>query len=74
MERIRENREQGMDMKAAVNAAVDNCIRHSILADYLSRHKAEAKPLFPFLLPAHKNTQCPVRHNGLLIAIPVHLI
>ena len=41
MERIRKNWEQGMDMKAAVNAAVDSCIRDGILADFLSRHKAE---------------------------------
>lgn len=39
--RIRNNQENGMDIKSAVNAAVDSCIADGIMADFLTKHKAE---------------------------------
>jgi len=38
--RIRENRKH-MDLQAAVNKAVDDCIRDGILAEFLTAHRAE---------------------------------
>ena len=39
--RIRENQKSGMEIKAAVDAAVDSCIKDGILAEFLRKHKAE---------------------------------
>ena len=39
--RIRENQKSGMDIKAAVDVAVDSCITDGIMADFLTKHKAE---------------------------------
>ena len=39
--RIRDNQKNGMDIKDAVNAAVDSCIADGIMADFLTKHKAE---------------------------------
>lgn len=39
--RIRNNQKSGMDVKAAVDVAVDSCIADGIMADFLTKHKAE---------------------------------
>ena len=39
--RIRDNQKSGMDIKAAVDAAVDSCIKDGIMAEFLRKHKAE---------------------------------
>lgn len=39
--RIRHNQEQGMDLRQAVDTAVNSCIREGILADILIRSKVE---------------------------------
>ena len=41
VERVRRYQAQETDIQTAVNAAVDSCIKDGILADFLSRHKAE---------------------------------
>ncbi len=40
--RIRDNQRDGMDIKSAVDAAVDSCIADGITAEFLIKHKAEA--------------------------------
>ena len=39
--RIRYNQKRGMDIKAAVDAAVDSCVKDGIMEDFLRKHKAE---------------------------------
>lgn len=39
--RIRDNQKRGMDVKNAVDAAVDSCIADGIMKDFLTKHKAE---------------------------------
>ncbi|MCM1181780.1 MAG: hypothetical protein NC337_00200 [Roseburia sp.] len=39
--RIRDNQKSGMDIKEAVNTAVDSCISAGIMTAFLSKHKAE---------------------------------
>ena len=39
--RIRDNQKSGMDIKAAVDAAVDSCIKDGVMAEFLRKHKAE---------------------------------
>ncbi|NDO51334.1 hypothetical protein FMM75_18650 [Lachnospiraceae bacterium MD335] len=39
--RIRDNQRDGMDIKSAVDAAVDSCIADGIMAEFLNKHKAE---------------------------------
>lgn len=39
--RIRDNRKKGMDVKAAVDAAVNSCIADGIMKAFLRKHKAE---------------------------------
>ncbi len=39
--RIRENQKSGMDIKGAVNAAVDSCIADGIMKEFLTKHKSE---------------------------------
>ena len=41
VERVRRTQAQEADIHAAVNAAVDSCIRDGILTEFLIRHKAE---------------------------------
>lgn len=39
--RIRDNQKSGMDIRLAVDAAVDSCIADGIMAEFLIKHKAE---------------------------------
>lgn len=39
--RIRDNKKNGMDIKAAVNEAVDSCIADGVMVKFLTKHKAE---------------------------------
>ena len=39
--RIRDNQKSGMEIKAAVDAVVDSCIKDGIMAEFLRKHKAE---------------------------------
>lgn len=39
--RIRDNQKDGMDVKSAVDTAVDSCIADNIMKDFLIKHKAE---------------------------------
>lgn len=39
--RIRDNRNTGMDAKDAINLAVDSCIEDGIMKDFLIKHKTE---------------------------------
>lgn len=39
--RIRDNQKSKIDIKAAVNAAVDSCIKDGIMTEFLIKHKAE---------------------------------
>ena len=41
LNRIRDNQKSGMDIKSAINAAVDSCIADGIMAEFLIKHKAE---------------------------------
>lgn len=39
--RIRDNQKSGMDINAAINAAVESCIRDGIMSEFLIKHKSE---------------------------------
>ena len=39
--RIRDNQKSGMEIKAAIDAAVDSCIKDGIMAEFLRKHKSE---------------------------------
>ena len=46
IERIREYQDSGLTVEEAVGAAVDSCIAQGILADILSKHRAEVIDVF----------------------------
>ena len=46
IERIREYQDSGLMVEEAVRAAVDSCIAQGILADVLSKHRAEVIDVF----------------------------
>lgn len=46
IERIREYQDSGLTVEEAVGAAVDSCIAQGILADILSKHRAEVMDVF----------------------------
>lgn len=52
---VREKRKNGMDLKNAVNKAIDECIHHNIMADFLRKNRAEVVKMSIYEYDEEKN-------------------
>jgi len=52
---VREKRKNGMNLKHAVNEAIDECIHQDIMADFLRRNRAEVVKMSIYEYDEEKN-------------------
>ena len=52
---VREKRKSGMNLKHAVNEAIDECIHQDIMADFLRRNRAEVVKMSIYEYDEEKN-------------------
>lgn len=52
---VREKRKNGMNLKNAVNEAIDECIHHNIMADFLRKNRAEVVKMSIYEYDEEKN-------------------
>ena len=62
---VREKRKNGMNLKHAVNEAIDECIHQDIMADFLRRNRAEVVKMSIYEYDEEKTTKCFRSNTGI---------